>query len=81
MSAVETLVDLLGGRRTAGSLAPRDWDGVIGVARAEALLATLAHRLGDADLPASVARLFADMRAASAVATTQSLWEAEMARQ
>ena len=80
MSAVRTLVDLLAGRRDADSLAPRDWDGVIGAARAEALLATLAHRLADAALPPSVAALFADQRAAAAVARAQALWEAEMAR-
>ncbi|HMO75523.1 MAG TPA: nucleotidyltransferase family protein [Sphingopyxis sp.] len=80
MSAVRTLVDLLAGRRDAASLTPRDWDGVIGVARAEALLATLAHRLADAALPEPVAALFADQRAAAAVARAQALWEAEMAR-
>lgn len=80
MSAVETLVELLAGRREAATLRPREWDGVIGVARAEALLATLAPIVGDAELPHSVVALFADMRAAAAVATTQSLWEAEMAR-
>ncbi|MBL8648958.1 MAG: nucleotidyltransferase family protein [Sphingopyxis sp.] len=80
MSAVETLIDLLAGRRAAATLAPRDWDGVIGVARAEALLGTLAHRGDPAAVPASVAALFADTRAAAAVATTQALWEAEMAR-
>ncbi len=80
MSAVRTLVDLLAGRRDAQDLAPRDWDGVIGAARAEALLATLAHRLANAALPPSVAALFADQRAAAAVARAQALWEAEMAR-
>ncbi|MGV1682738.1 nucleotidyltransferase domain-containing protein [Sphingopyxis sp. NJF-3] len=80
MSAVRTLVDLLAGRRDAATLTPRDWDGVIGVARAEAMLATLAHRLKGAALPAPVAALFADQRAAAAVATQQALWEAEMAR-
>ena len=80
MSAVQTFVDLLAGRRAAATLAPRDWDGVIGVARAEAMLATLAHRLEDAALPPSVAALFADQRAAAKVATAQALWEAEMAR-
>ncbi len=80
MSAVRALVDLLAGRRAAATLAPRDWDGVIGVARAEAMLATLAHRLEDAALPPSVAALFADQRAAAKVATAQALWEAEMAR-
>ena len=80
MSAVGTFVDLLVGRRDAAMLTPRDWDGVIGVARAEAMLATLAHRLKGAALPAPVAALFADQRAAAAVATRQALWEAEMAR-
>ncbi|MBA3940556.1 MAG: hypothetical protein C0520_05040 [Sphingopyxis sp.] len=80
MSAMQTLVDLLAGRRDAASLAPRDWDGVIGVARAEAMLATLACRLEGASLPPTVAALFADLRAAAQVAQAQSLWEAEMAR-
>ena len=80
MSAVRTFVDLLAGRREASTLAPRDWDGVIGVARSEAMLATLAHRLESADLPPTVAALFADQRAAAEVAQRQALWEAEMAR-
>ncbi|WP_428629590.1 nucleotidyltransferase domain-containing protein [Sphingopyxis sp.] len=80
MSAARTFVDLLAGRCDAGKLAPRDWDGVIGVARSEAMLATLAHRLEHADLPPTVAALFADQRAAAAVAQRQALWEAEMAR-
>lgn len=80
MSAVQTLIDLLAGRRDATSLASRDWDGVIGVARAEAMLATLACHLEAADLPSHVASLFADQRAAAKVATAQALWEAEMAR-
>lgn len=80
MSAMRLLVDLLAGRRGAATLAPHEWDGVIGAARAEAMLATLAHRLDGADLPPSVTALFADQRAAAAVARAQSLWEAEMAR-
>lgn len=80
MSTVQTFVDLLAGRREATALAPREWDGVIGVARSEAMLATLAHRLADADLPMTVAALFADQRAAAAVAQQQALWESEMAR-
>lgn len=80
MSAIDTLVGLLAGRIDAVSLAPRDWDGVISVARAEAMLATLAHHLREADLPPPVAALFADQRAAAQVAKDQALWEAEMAR-
>ncbi len=80
MSAVAAFVDLLAGRRDPAGLAPRDWDGVIGVARSEAMLATLAHRLDGAALPHTVAALFADQRAAAEVAQRQALWEAEMAR-
>lgn len=80
MSAILTLVELLAGRRDPGDLAPREWDGVFAVARAEALLATLAHRIADAAVPEPVALLLADARAAADVATAQALWEAEMAR-
>ena len=80
MSAVRTFVDLLAGRCDPAALAPRDWDGVIGVARSEAMLATLAHRLEQATLPQAVAALFVDQRAAAKVAQRQALWEAEMAR-
>jgi hypothetical protein len=80
MSAIHTLVDLLAGRRDAADLAPREWDGVIAVARAEALLATLAQRIDAAELPPPVAQLLADARAAADVATAQAMWEAEMAR-
>lgn len=80
VSAVQTFVDLLAGRREPAVLPPRDWDGVIGVARSEAMLATLAHRLAGADLPPTVSALFADQRAAAKVAQAQAIWEAEMAR-
>lgn len=80
MSAIATFVDLLAGRRDPATLARSDWDGAIGVARSEAMLATLAHRLHGADLPPAVAALFADQRAAAQVAQAQALWEAEMAR-
>lgn len=80
MSAVRTFVDLLARRRDPAALSPRDWDGVIGVARSEAMLATLAYRLEDTALPPAVAALFADQRAAAKVARAQALWEAEMAR-
>jgi hypothetical protein len=80
VSAVAIFVDLLAGRRDPAALAPREWDGVIGVARSEAMLATLARRLEGAALPPAVAALFADQRAAAAVAQAQALWEAEMAR-
>jgi hypothetical protein len=80
MSAVQHLTDLLAGRCEAATLTAGEWEGVIGAARAEAMLAALAHRLEDAPLPGPVAALFCDERAAAAVATKQALWEAEMAR-
>ena len=80
MSAIAAFVDLLAGRREAATLGPRDWDGVIGVARSEAMLATLARRLEGVTVPPAVAALFADQRAAAQVAQRQALWEAEMAR-
>lgn len=80
MSAIVTLVDLLAGTRDPARVALRHWGSVIGVSRAEALAATLAEKMQGADLPPSVAALFADMRAAAAVARAQALWEAEMAR-
>ena len=80
MSAIAAFVDLLAGRREAATLGPRDWDGVIGVARSEAMLATLAHHLEGTTVPPAVAALFADQRAAAQVAQRQALWEAEMAR-
>ena len=80
MSAIETLTQLLAGRRKASAIGPGAWEGIISVARAEALLATLAHRLEGAEVPPPVAALFADQRAAAAVARAQALWEAEMAR-
>ena len=80
MIAIRHFVDLLAERRDPAALAPGDWDGIIGVARSEAMLGTLAYRLEGAALPPTVAALFADQRMAAAVAQSQALWEAEMAR-
>ncbi|WP_033073363.1 nucleotidyltransferase domain-containing protein [Sphingopyxis sp. MWB1] len=80
MKAARILVDLLAGRRDPATLARAEWDGVIGVARSEALLATLACHLEMAPLSPPLAALFADQRAGAAVAQRQALWEAEMAR-
>lgn len=80
MSAVWTLIDLLAGRRDPAALNAREWEGVISVARAEVLAATLAERLADAALPGDIAALIADLRCAAKVQQRQALWEAEMAR-
>jgi len=80
MSAVRTLIDLLAARRDPATLDDHDWEGVISVARAEALAATLAERLTDAVVPPPIAALFADLRGAAKVQQSQALWEAVMAR-
>lgn len=80
MSAMICLVDLLACRRKSGDLTTREWDGVISVARAEALLSTLAHHLKHTELPSSVAALFADLQESSDLARQQALWEGESAR-
>lgn len=80
MSAIVTLCDLLAGTRSPARVAPRHWSAVISVARAEALVGTLAFAMEGAELPENVAVLFAAVRTSAAVARDQALWEAEMAR-
>ena len=78
MSAMLTLVTLLRDPAHAAHVAASDWTAIFSVARAEALIGTLAERLADQDVPDNVSGLFADVRAATAVAQKQALWEAEM---
>ncbi len=54
------LVALMREPEAAASLPPTRWNGVITAARAERLLATLAHRLEGVALPASVRPILAD---------------------
>ncbi len=78
MTAIQTLVALLREPGHAAGISQSEWAAIISVARAEALLGTLAERVSDQPLPVSVAALLSDARAASATAQTQALWEAEM---
>jgi hypothetical protein len=64
----------------AERLGPAEWTGVITAARAESLLAALAHRLTAIRLPPRVQRIFEDARADAEQAQRPALWEAEMAR-
>ncbi len=57
-----------------------DWNAVIAMARAELLLASLAHRMDGQPLPARVAAILADARASAAQGQVHALWEAKMAR-
>ena len=72
------LVTLL--REPSRAVEVEDWAGVLTAARAESLLATLAHRLEGQEVPERVARLLDVARADAAHAQRQALWEAEMAR-
>jgi hypothetical protein len=56
------------------------WTALIGVARAEQLVGTLAERLAGLPLPESVERIMADARRSAAEGRRAALWEAEMAR-
>lgn len=62
------------------ALSERDWTDLIGCARAESLLGSLAHRCAELDLPDRVAAALADARRDTEIAQRQALWEAEMAR-
>ncbi len=66
-----------------GSALERDaagWTALIGMARAEQLLGTLAYRLDGLALPEAVQRICADARRSIDHGRMQALWEAEMAR-
>ena len=56
------------------------WGMLIGAARAEALLASLADRLSPVAVPAKVRAIFADAIRTAEREAVQALWEAEMAR-
>ncbi|RIA46842.1 putative nucleotidyltransferase-like protein [Hephaestia caeni] len=65
---------------STGSLDAGGWTALIGIARAEQLAGTLAHRLEGVAMPGAVARIMVDARASAAQGRIAALWEAEMAR-
>jgi hypothetical protein len=71
---------LLADPSSASGLALSDWAGVLGAARAERLLATLAWRLDGLALPDGVTRVLQAATADCAVQRTHALWEVEMCR-
>jgi len=75
-----TLTRLLADATAASSLDPDAWTGVLGVARAEQLIGTLAMRLDGLVLPRRVAEVLEDAKATALEGRRQALWEAEMAR-
>jgi len=62
------------------SLDAADWPALLSIARLERLEGSLAYRLADLPLPASIGRDLETIRSAAAVAQRQALWEVEMAR-
>ena len=64
----------------AQAMAVADWNSVLCAARAERLLAALAHRLDGLDLPAEVQSVLDAAKLDAEQGRVQALWEAEMAR-
>jgi hypothetical protein len=73
-----TLVRLLADPSSASQV--KDWTQVIGLARAESLVGSLAWRLQGLALPPPVQALLEAARRDGEAARVQALWEAEMAR-
>jgi hypothetical protein len=78
MTAMDQMIALLRDPGAIMRVAERDWPAIFSVARAEALMGTLAFRLAEQSLPVPVAHTLADTRAAADVARQQAYWEAEM---
>jgi hypothetical protein len=77
------ITDLIAALRDPAILTTLDgprWTALLSVAKAEVLLGTLAAKAEDLDLPPAVAGVLAAQRAATAVAHTRALWEADRAR-
>lgn len=64
----------------AAALDAQGWTDLIGIARAEQMIGTLAYRLDGVAMPPAVARILADARAGADQGRTLALWESEAAR-
>lgn len=80
MSAMRKLVAALRDPASVAALDGEGWAALVSVARAEALLATLAHRVEGQPVPVEVEPTLAAARRDAAQAQVAALWEAEMAR-
>jgi hypothetical protein len=80
MKGAAMLVRALRDPRWAETLRDEQWTSLIAAARAELLLASLAHRLEDMRVPARVRVILDDAKQDCERARVQALWEAEMAR-
>ncbi|WP_033921201.1 nucleotidyltransferase domain-containing protein [Sphingomonas sp. 37zxx] len=79
MSAM-LLVAALRDPSSVAALDPEGWTALIGAARAEQMIGTLAYRLQGLPMPDAAARILADARLSADQGRIAALWEAEMAR-
>jgi hypothetical protein len=77
---MRTLVAALRDPASVAALDGAGWTALVSVARAEALLATLAHRVEGQPVPPEVELTLSAARRDAAQAQVAALWEAEMAR-
>ena len=75
-----TLITALRYPETALTLDGAGWTQLISIARAEALIGTLAHRLIDLPVPSEIVPVLQDARESADLAKRQALWEADCAR-
>jgi hypothetical protein len=80
VTAMRTLVAALRDPASVAALDGAGWTALVSVARAEALLATLAHRVEGQPVPPAVEPTLSAARRDAAQAQVAALWEAEMAR-
>ena len=79
MAPALMLTELLAEPLRAQALEAADWASVLSIARAEQLLGALADRLEGVPVPARVAAILGDARAAAVHERRTALWEGEMA--
>lgn len=75
------LVNVLRRPETVTACGSTEWNGLVAAARAERLLATLAHRLERADVPRGVRAVMADAVNDAQREQRMALWEADRARE
>lgn len=75
-----TLITALRYPETALKLDGAGWTQLISIARAEALIGTLAYRLSNLPVPDEIAPVLQDARESAELAKRQALWEADCAR-
>jgi hypothetical protein len=79
-AAALLLVEVLRVPERVAGLDAEGWTALLAAARAEQLIASLAHRLEGQPVPDAAAAILADARRSAEQGRVQALWEAEMAR-